>query len=63
MDGAAIQGWALANGWSGKNPERLAKYVSDINAGKRPRSSSVIRAGYVDMLRKRVAGGAEDEDE
>ncbi len=63
MDGAAIQGWALANGWSGKNPERLAKYVSDINAGKRPRSNSVMRADYVDMLRERVAGGAEDGDE
>lgn len=63
MDGAAIQGWALANGWSGKNPERLAKYVSDINAGKRPRSKSAIRPDYIDLLRERVAGGAEDEDE
>lgn len=63
MDGDAIQGWALANGWSGKNPERLAKYVSEIKAGKRPRSNSAIRTGYVDLLRERVAGGAEDEDE
>lgn len=63
MDGDAIQGWALANGWSGKNPERLAKYVSDINGGKRPRSNSVIRTGYVEMLRERVAGGAAEEDE
>ncbi|SDQ37992.1 hypothetical protein [Quadrisphaera sp. DSM 44207] len=56
MDGEAMQGWALANGWSGKNPERLAKYVEDINAGKRPRCRSGLRADYVDILRRRAAG-------
>lgn len=55
MDGEAMQGWALANGWSGKNPQRLAKYVEDINAGKRPRCRPMLRAGYVDDLRRRVA--------
>ncbi|WP_405731160.1 hypothetical protein OG607_32845 [Streptomyces sp. NBC_01537] len=58
MDGEAMQGWALANGWSGKNPERLAKYVEDINAGKRPRCSRVLRPDYVDDLRRRAADGA-----
>jgi hypothetical protein len=57
MDGEAMQGWALANGWSGKNPERLAKYVEDINAGKRPRCSRVLRADYVDKLQRRVVEG------
>jgi hypothetical protein len=57
LDGEAMQGWALANGWSGKNPERLAKYVADINAGKRPRYSPVLRADYVDDLRRRAADG------
>jgi hypothetical protein len=57
MDGEAMQGWALANGWSGKNPARLAKYVKDINAGKRPRCSRVLRADYVDDLRRRAAEG------
>lgn len=57
MDGKAIQGWALANGWSGQNPERLAKYVEDINAGKRPRCNRVLRAGYIDELRRRVMNG------
>lgn len=57
MDGEAVQGWALANGWSGKNPVRLAKYVEDINAGKRPRCSRVLRADYVDDLRRRAAEG------
>jgi hypothetical protein len=56
MDGEAMQGWALANGWSGKNPARLAQYVQDINAGKRPRCRRVLRADYVDYLRRRAEG-------
>ncbi|MET8845969.1 hypothetical protein [Amycolatopsis sp. NPDC004625] len=56
MDGEAMEGWALANGWSGKNPQRLGQYVQDINAGKRPRCSRVLRADYVDHLRRRAAG-------
>lgn len=55
MDDEAMQGWALAHGWSGKNPERLAKYVEDINAGKRPRCRPMLRPDYVDNLRRRVA--------
>ncbi|MFB7543540.1 hypothetical protein ACFC0N_27055 [Streptomyces zaomyceticus] len=58
MEGEAMQGWALANGWSGENPERLAKYVRDINAGKRPRCSRVLPDDYIDGLRRRAAGGA-----
>lgn len=57
MDADAMQGWALAHGWSGKNPERLAQYVRDITAGKRPRTRSVLRPGYVDTLRKKVESG------
>ena len=63
MTGDAMQGWALAHGWSGKNPARLAQYVEDINGGKRPRCNRVIRSGYVDDLRKRVAAAAEDNGE
>lgn len=55
MDGGAMHGWALAHGWSGKNPQRLAKYVDDINAGKRPRCRRVLRRDYVDTLRDRAA--------
>ncbi|MFG2109708.1 hypothetical protein [Micromonospora chersina] len=58
MDGEAMQGLALANGWSGKNPELLSKYVKDINAGKRPRCRNVVRADYIDYLRRRAAEGA-----
>ncbi|GAA5152322.1 MULTISPECIES: hypothetical protein [Amycolatopsis] len=54
MDGEAMQGRALANGWSGKNPQRLAQYVRDINAGKRPRSRRVLRTDYVESLRERA---------
>lgn len=55
MDSGAIQAWALANGWSGKNPQRLAGFVDDINAGKRPRCRKVLRADYVEDLRRRAA--------
>jgi hypothetical protein len=55
MDGPAMQGWALAHGWSGSNPERLAQYVTDINAGKRPRCRRVFRDDYVDDVRRRAA--------
>jgi hypothetical protein len=57
MDGEAIQGWALANGWSGEDPKHLAKYVEDINAGKRPRCNRVLRADYIDELRRRTVRG------
>ncbi|QRY49027.1 hypothetical protein JVX93_27705 [Mycolicibacterium boenickei] len=60
MDGDAMQGWALAHGWSGENPALLARYVQNINGGKRPRCNRVIRADYVDHLRERAAGAIED---
>lgn len=61
MDADAMQGWVLAHGWSGKNPERLAQYVRDINGGKRPRARQVLRADYVDHLRQRVASDDDSE--
>lgn len=63
MDGDAMQGWALAHGWSGKNPALLAKYVDGINGGKRPRCNRVIRSDYIDHLRERVAASIEDGQE
>lgn len=62
MRSESVQGWVIANGWSGKNPQHLAKYVNDIHAGKRPRSSWVLRPDYIDTLRRRAAGGDRDED-
>ncbi len=55
MEGPAVQAWALAHGWSGDNPQRLAKYVQDVNAGKRPRSRNMLKADYVDTLRRKAA--------
>jgi hypothetical protein len=55
MDAEAMQGWALAHGWSGENPERLARYVESIEAGKRPRCRRVLSADYIDSLRRRAA--------
>ncbi|WP_431941733.1 hypothetical protein [Nocardia grenadensis] len=62
MDGDAIQGWALAHGWSGKNPQRLAQHVSDINSGKRPRSKRIIRADYIEYLRSRAEGRVAEQE-
>ncbi|BBZ18736.1 hypothetical protein [Mycolicibacterium gadium] len=57
LDGEAMQGWALAHGWAGKNPDQLAKYARDINAGKRPRHRKAIRSDYVDVLQERIEPG------
>lgn len=62
MDGDAFQGWALAHGWTGGNPKRLAGYVDDIKSGKRPQTRSVIRDDYIDTLRRRAAGEDEEDD-
>lgn len=56
MNSEAMHGWVLANGWSGKNPRRLVKYVDDINAGRRPKATYRHGPDYVDRLRKRAAG-------
>jgi hypothetical protein len=57
IDGEAMQAWALTHGWSGKNPQRLATYVQDVGAGKRPCCSRALRADYIDHLRQRAAAG------
>lgn len=63
MDADAMQGWVLAHGWNGKNPERLAKYVQDINSGKRPRARRVLLPDYVDSLRKKTTSVDTNIDE
>ena len=63
MVGAAMQGWALAHGWSGETPKQLATSVQDINAGKRPRCNRVIGSDYIDHLREQVAARIEDAKE
>ncbi|MGY1778935.1 hypothetical protein [Geodermatophilus sp. SYSU D01036] len=43
----------------GQQPQRLANYVADINAGKRPRCRPVLRRDYVADLIRRAAEPAE----
>lgn len=62
MDGEAIQGWALAHGWSGRNPSLLAKFVEEIQAGKRPRCNKVLRPDYISILRQQVADAASETE-
>ena len=63
MDPDAVQAWALAHGWSGKNPERLAAYVRDINAGKRPRTRrGVLASDVIAQLERRAAGEDQDDE-
>lgn len=62
MDPDAVQAWALGHGWAGSNPAKLGEYVRDINAGKRPRSRSVIRPDYVETLRRRASSPADDSE-
>lgn len=54
MNADAIQAWALANGWAGRNPEQLAQYVCEINDGKRPRHRNILRNDYIETLRQRA---------
>lgn len=61
LDPDALQGWALAHGWTGDNPKRLAAYATDINNGKRPRTHRRIRSDYVESLRQRIATESEDD--
>ena len=61
LDADAMQGWVLTHGWSGKNPERLAQYVRDINGGKRPRAQRAFRPDYIETLRKRIASSSDGD--
>ncbi|WP_143261812.1 hypothetical protein [Allokutzneria sp. NRRL B-24872] len=62
LDSEELQGWALANGWTGKNPKHLARYVREINSGKRPRTRSMPKSSYLDHLKRKVAGEGSDEE-
>ena len=42
----------LQHGWSGKNPQRLAEYVEDINAAERPPCRPSVREDCIDRLRR-----------
>lgn len=60
LDGPALAAWAVAHGWTGRNPTHLEKYVAAINAGSRPRIRREIRPDYIDVLRTRAAEAGAD---
>lgn len=53
-EGTTLKGWAVANGWTGKNPHRLSTFADDIKAGKRPRANYCLRDDYISDLKKRL---------
>lgn len=55
LNGPALAGWAIAHGWTGRNPAHLEKYVAAINEGSRPRTSRAAQPDYVDYLRSKAA--------
>lgn len=55
LDGPALAAWAIAHGWTGRNPAQLEKFVSAINRGSRPRTRRRIREDYIDYLRAQAA--------
>lgn len=56
LDGAAMASWAIAHGWSGRNPSRLETFAQDINLGRRPRVQRELQPDYVAYLRAKVNG-------
>lgn len=63
MDADDIHGWALAHGWSGKNPQELANYVRRITRGERPRARARQREGFVEVLRRRAEKGGDHPEQ
>lgn len=59
LDGPALAGWAVAHGWTGRNPAHLEKYVSAINKGSRPRTSRPVQSDYIEALRARAQQAAD----
>lgn len=60
LDGPALAGWAIAHGWTGRNPGQLEKYIEAIQRGSRPRVRRDLRAGYVDYLKSEAAEHKQD---
>ena len=52
LDAKALEGWAVANGWSGRNPALLADYAQRIMRGSRPRSRRKRDMNFVERMRQ-----------
>ena len=55
LDAKALEGWAVANGWSGRNPARLADYARRIMRGSRPRSRRKRDTSFVERMRQEAS--------
>ncbi len=60
LDANALEGWAVANGWSGSNPARLAEYARKIMSGSRPRSRRKRDASFVERMRQEASSASQD---
>lgn len=52
MDATTMEAWAVAHGWTGRNPRRLRDYVDGINTGKTPRTKPMLSVEFVAGLRR-----------
>lgn len=52
MEPVTMEGWAVAQGWSGRNATQLADWVRDINAGKRPRARTELGPSVAELRRR-----------
>lgn len=52
MEPITMEGWAVAQGWSGSNATQLADWVRDINAGKRPRARTQLGPSVAELRRR-----------
>jgi hypothetical protein len=55
LDAKALEGWAVANGWSGRNPAHLADYARKIMSGSRPRSKRKRDTNFVERMRQETS--------
>lgn len=55
LDAKALEGWAVANGWSGRNPAHLADYARKIMSGSRPRNKRKRDTNFVERMRQETS--------
>lgn len=61
LDAKALEGWAVANGWSGRNPAHLADYARRIMRGSRPRSRRKRDISFVERMCQEAATSASQD--
>ncbi|WP_309337953.1 hypothetical protein [Actinomyces oris] len=61
LDAKALEGWAVANGWSGHNPARLAEYARKIMSGSRPRSKRKRDTNFVERMRQETSSSMQQD--